>query len=352
MSMLKHIATILVVLLSIIGPAGASAPVKSIMWAEKLQRYADRPPTEWGMEYWIQVDKEAALEAFQSVVSKYGPDGRAYAGLARCQTELGYYRNALQSYKAAQRLLPGHKSTRHEILNVQEYLHVADFVKGHIPKDSTVLQVKRWSVDRNQHFWACLSSVKKKWDFGGSWQYSNIRLTIVNKQNGKFRLFWQSDKLGSGALGTDYNDFNVVGLLVINLSGEGLPQIMIQKTITGASAAPTHLDIFAWRNGRIIKLIGVSSELPFTYHDFNHDDCIEICGYHTIGYGLAHAEQPYWKDIYAYKSGYYQLANGDFPKQYKDLSCEIRQALKKYPSDWELLKYKRIVNRITHKVGR
>ena len=352
MGMLKHMAIILVVLLSIISPAGASAPVKSILWAEKLQRFANRPPTEWGMGYWIQVDKEAALEAFQRVISKYGPDGRAYAGLARCQTELGDYCNALQSYKATQRLLPGHKAIRNEIGSIQEYLRVADYLKSHISKDSTILQVKRWLVDQNQQLWACLSAIKKPFDDYGWWEYSNIRLTIVSKQNGKVRVFWQSDKLGFCMPDTEFMDFNVVGLLIINLTGEKLPQILIQKTITGASAAPTHLNIFAWRNGEVTKLIGVASELPFTYHDFDHNGRIEICGYHTIGYELCHAEQPYWTDIYSYKNGCYQLANGDFPKQYKELSREIRQALKKYPSDWELLKYKRIVNRIARNARR
>lgn len=346
--MLKHIIIVLIVI-SAITPAQAAAPLKSILWAEKLQRYGNRPPTEWGMGYWIQMDQEVALRAFQRIISKYGPDGRAYAGLARCQTELGDYRNALQSYRASQRLLPGHKAIRNEIGRIQEYLRVADYLKSHISKDSTVLQVKRWPVDQNQQLWACLSAIKKPFDDYGWWEYSNIRLTIVSKQNGNFRLFWQSDKLGSSAFDSD---FNVVGLLVINLSGEKLPQIMIQKTIIGASAAPTHLDIFALRTGRIIKLIGASSELPFTYHDFDHNGRIEICGYHTIGYELCHAEQPYWTDVYSYKNGCYQLANGDFPKQYKELSREIRQALKKYPSDWELLKYKRIVNRIARNARR
>lgn len=70
------------------------------------------------------------------------------------------------------------------------------------------------------------------------------------------------------------------------------------------------------------------------------DHCrYEIINDHAIGYDLAHYEQPRWTNIYAYKNGTYQLANGDFPDEFRSLYSEISKQLKAHPSDPELLKY-------------
>jgi hypothetical protein len=177
--------------------------------------------------------------------------------------------------------------------------------------------------------------------------YSDIKLTIVRKHGRELQTFWQSGRLGYP--GFDEGRYNVPYLACTDLAAESVPQLVVHMMIIGASAAPSRLEVFSWRGRQVKKILDIDSECPFIVRDFNRDGRYEICSYHPVGYELCHAEQPRWEDIYAYKNGSYQLANGDFPKEYNDLASEIGDALKRHPNDWELLKYSGIVNKIQHR---
>jgi hypothetical protein len=160
-----------------------------------------------------------------------------------------------------------------------------------------------------------------------------------------YRKVWQSGRLRDPRLGLE-GALSDVQLYVLDLTGDGVSEAAVWKLFMGASWMPSHVDVFAWRGHRLVKILGVSSSEPIWIEDLHHDGRYEIGNYYEIGLDLAHCEQPLWTDIYAYRQRQYVLANEDFPQEFQGRVEELRELLKCYPWDPEILEYLGILHEI------
>lgn len=99
------------------------------------------------------------------------------------------------------------------------------------------------------------------------------------------------------------------------------------------------MEIFTLGKGVLINSFGVESNWPIWIQDINHDGRCEIGTYHEIGETMDHASQPVWMDIYAYKNGKYQLADADFPSEFRGWPVQLKQALHAHPGDPDILRH-------------
>lgn len=316
--------------------AGAKTPEASIKWAEEwlaraeFDRQSSQPyPTQWTLR--------EAEKGFSNILTKYGiDDGRAWAGLARSQAGLGKYDKSVNSYKKALSILPGHQNLRKELDTVIKQQAIAKSVSTQLPEGEEALQAVPYPVPGEKNLWAVLTG-KVVWDREQlSWPgISNCRLTLFRGEPQSLKELWNIRI--SGHLGSE--DFNFVYLHIKDITGDDIPEMVLPEVIIGGSWVPSHIDIFTWRSGGVIKLLGASSDMPVKVKDLDHNGTYEVIAEHAIGLSLAHYEQPRWLYTYAYKDGTYQLAEKDFPEVYRDLNKEVRARLKEYPDDYELLFY-------------
>jgi tetratricopeptide (TPR) repeat protein len=316
----------------------AKAPEKTVQWADRLLATANRPVSQWGSDCRLPWDALDANGAYLHAILKYGRDARLYAGLARSQMLLGEYSNAVRNFQSSLKLSPRDKVLKKELDLAALSESVSKLAIESLPKGHKVIRALRYS-DRKGLVWLVLSAIHQKGPFD---EYSDIRLTVLQKRSNQLKKLWQSDELARAQL--DYA--NIVSLSLEDITADGKPEILVPLTFIGASWTPSYLAVYKWQNGKMRKLLGVSSELALTISDFNHDGRYEINNWHVVGWNLCHAEQPYWIDIYAYKNGAYQLADADFPWRYRELAAYIKKCLKKYPNDWELLKYQGVIYQI------
>lgn len=329
-------------LISIFIPVSArSVPESSFRWAERILAQASTPPTSPDYTWTYRLDCIDAEQAFTEVLRKYGPNGRAYLGLGRSQMLLGKYPQAVQSFEQAVRLSPSSQA-KQGLSDVQTLASVAEWARE---DGKSVLQVVRYPVPGDEAYWLVLSArVEKRPDL---WPlHSDARLMLVGGLPGQLRRVWTSEILGYP--GNTDGEFDDLGVHVVEMTGGGTPEVVIPELFIGGSWAPSHLDVFAWQNGQIVKVLGASSHIPLDVKDLNHDGAYEAITYTAIGWDLSHAEQPRWPDVYAWKRDHYELANGDFPSEYAGMYRDIRDALSRHPTDRELLAYMGDVYRIRH----
>ncbi|MCX6344306.1 MAG: hypothetical protein NT018_04440 [Armatimonadetes bacterium] len=319
--------------------AAAKVPEKTLHWADRLLATANRPFSQWSGDCRRPWDALDAKDAYLQAIKKYGRDARLLTGLARSQMLLGEYSDAVRNYQNALQLTPRDKKLNNELGLVVLSESVSKLAIESLPKSHKVIRALRYP-DQKGMVWFVLSAVHQEGHFDD--EYSDIRLTVFQKRSSQLKKLWQSDALHHSQL----DSANIISLLLEDITADGEPDILVPAIFVGGSWAPSYLAVFRWHNGKMRKLLGVSSDLPLIISDFNHDGRYEINNWHVVGWNLSHAEQPYWTNIYAYKNDKYQLANGDFPRQYRELAADIKQRLKTYPNDWELLKYQGIICQI------
>ena len=321
----------LVALATAINAAGP-VPTSSLRWAEGLLHRSSSPPTSWLYDPMTRVCLRDAEYAFWRIVTNYDPSARACAGLARCQELQGKYEKAVRSFELAGPLGP---STHKELEEARLCVRLKSVASAQLPEEHTVLRVLR-CPDQANH-WLVLSSRLQKDD--QNWPtYSDVRLTLFKGELELPRKLWQSAALGFP--GNSDGRFNDLQAYILDLNGDGVQEVVIPEVAQGAWWSPSHIDIFAFRDGRMEKLLGASAYFPVDLRDLNNDGSYEVIVKTAyVGWGLATAEMPVWFDIYAYKDGYYQLADWRFPRQYDEPCRKMRAALAKHPRDYGLLKY-------------
>lgn len=286
-------------------------------------------------------DLKEAEEAFRRVIAKYGGTARAYVGLGECQLRSGDYGAAVNSFRKALKLSSSHAAARAGHQRVSQRLRIARSVSPQISKGSKVIQIQRFTPGKSNRLWTILSAeISDVRD--AVHPFSDVRLTLFKKAQRGYRKVWQSDRLKDPQ--HDIDAFSDVQLYVLDLTGDGVPEVAVWKVFRGASWMPSHLDVFAWRRNRLTKILGAGSSFPLWIEDINHDGRYEIGNYYEIGWDMP--GQPLWTDIYACKHGQYMLANRDFPKEFRGWTKKLREVLKDYPDDPEILKYLGIVHEI------
>jgi|GEM_PF-3688014 len=325
--------------------AFAKVPQKSLHWAERLLATANLPLTKCDNPYMHDWDAMNAEDAYKQVIHKYGMDTRLYAGLADSQMLLGKYKDAVKNYQSALKLSQKNKSLKIKLDLAIQSDYMSKLVLSSLQKNHKVVRILRIS-DSSGIVWLVLSAIRNK-GYNGN---DDIRLTVFRVISNQPVLLWQSEKLCYSS--PDLTEASSVQLTLEDITGDKEPEIIVPTSFSGVSWTPSHIAIFRWQNGKMHKLLGVRSDTPLVISDLDHNGRYEVIGEHCIGSSMGHAGMPSWKDIYEYKNGIFQLADGDFPNQYRDLAIKIRQKLRKYPSDWSLFKYQGIIHQIQHNSSR
>jgi tetratricopeptide (TPR) repeat protein len=280
---------------------------------------------------------------FYHAINKYGPNARAYQDLAESQNLLGKYDKSLISLEYAAKLNPSDLALRNKIRQAKRLLEVRDLASAGLPDNHVVLRVASSPYTRNSESWLVLSANETKDD--QNWTtYTDVRLNVFNNIHGQMRSVYQSTTLGFPGFAD--GEFNHIRLFLVDLNGDGLKEIAIPMQKQGAWWSPSHLDIFGDRNDSLVHLIGMNSSFPVKVVDINKDGKYEMISESFIGADISHAEQPWWRDIYAWKNSTYQLANGDFPHAFDAMRSEIKGLLRRYPHDFDLWLYLGIVDQI------
>jgi tetratricopeptide (TPR) repeat protein len=312
---------------------------RALRWAERKLKRVFQLPTRQASA----LSPKEAAEAFEAVLEKYGDLPRAYIGLAKCDLRSGDVTGAMRSLGQAIRLLRSDVSSRRECLEARRLLWVLRAASIQVPGGHRPLQIQRFNAPVGIPLWAVLSATVETGDPSGM-KFVKPRLTLFRLRQGHYRKIWQSDVLRDPRLKA--GAFDAVALYVADLTGDGVPEAIVEEVFLGGSWAPSHLDVFAWRRQRLVKILGVSSSQPVWIEDLDHDGRYEIGNYYNIGWDMSHAEQPYWTDIYAYERGHYVLANAAFPREFRGWLRRLRSVLKWHPGDFEILKYKGIAHDI------
>lgn len=337
--------------------ASGGTSESSLDWADRILTKAMLPPTttvesseatEWPITGAPRYDLRRAEFAYGGILAKYGPSVRAYVGLARSRMGQGRYATAVRSYQSALDLSPGAPKVRDELDLAQRSARVAASARTLLPKSHTVLRTLLFPVDRTRELWLVLSGrideASEDLVHAATFDGADFRLTLVEGTGTGVRSIRQSAQLGFP--GNTEGEFNDVQLYVMDITGDGIPEVVIPEVFVGADWIPSHLDVFAWRDGRLFHALGVKSDMPVELRDIDGDGSYEAVNSHAIGRSLCHADQPLWTDIFAYRDGSYHIANDRFPGQFNRLRAEIRRLLRQHPSDPELLKYLGVAEQI------
>ncbi|MCK4325104.1 MAG: tetratricopeptide repeat protein [Armatimonadetes bacterium] len=309
------------------------------------------PPTTTDRHFFPYHHLEDAEEIWRDVVQEHSTLPRAWFALGRCQMRLGKYEAAVNSFEQTLNLAPGHAAAEAGQQRARELLQVAQTVQPQLPTGQQVIQLDELKVGKPKEWWLTLCGKVSEREFSDE-RFSDVHLNLYRETGQRLTRTWQYRLRGhahsSGVLDMRFGD---VQFYVLDLTADGVPEVVAGEVAYGASWAPSHLAVFTWRGGRLSKILGVSSSFPAWIEDVNGDGCYEIRNLYNIGWSMSHAEMPYWSDIYAYKRGRHVLANEDFPDEFEDWADKLQRVLEKHPDDWEILKYLGIVHEIEGRPG-
>ncbi len=304
----------------------------SLRWAEKL---AIDPSNPTRCIEDMRCGPSNAEDAFQWLLVKYGPNAESYNGVARSRMQLGNYTGAQMAYERSLALSPGNPTVAQELQTCLTLVHVAEQITPMLPEGHSLLRVCPVPGQDQASYWVALSARVEQKDNG----YSHITLTMVKVTAGFYTKQTQILLPGFYYREIDNDGYSGVQLCVIDITCDGIPEVVIHANYSGGSWSPSHLLIYRWQSNQLVKLLGVSSDEPLSVTDLGHDGRYEIINKHAVGWLMCHAAQPRWTNIYAYKNGTYQLANGDYPLEFTELQMDIQEQLREFPHDPELLQY-------------
>src|SRR5262249_43284215 len=134
-------------------------------------------------------------------------------------------------------------------------------------------------------------------------------------------------------------DFDEIQLLAFDLTGDGIPEIIVHNIHYGASWTPSHMAVFAWRQEKLANILQLDSGVPLDIENLKKNGRYQIINTYEIG-NMYHAAQPRWSDIYAYKNGRFVQSNRDYPEEFRHWKTDLKKTLEDFPKDkavWEHL---------------
>jgi tetratricopeptide (TPR) repeat protein len=318
-------------------PATPEKAAPSLDWAERylgtmpdrLARLSEGLARDEDLSW----ECEDAEDAFKSILLKYGASARAYAGLAECRLRLGKYAAADQAFRLALLWPPADSRARAGLLRADTLWRVYLAVRSLLPDSYKVIYLRPYPVVPGNCLWAVLYGKGEEEDR----QCKSVHLALYAKSGRTYRAVWRS-----GVLKDTYHQFEQdyyfygVQMFVCRLIGEDAPQIIVHEVSPGGSWEPSHIDVFTWRQGRLVNILQVGGSMPLWVEDLKRDGRYEIGNYYEIGVSMSHAEQPRWSDIYAYRNGRYVLANRDFPEAFTHWLTDLRDTLSRHPDDYAI----------------
>lgn len=320
------------------------APESSLRWAENLLAKAS-PHLNRSHDILPDLPRRYlrdAANAFRRILAKYGPNPRAYMGLGEAQIQLGKYANAAQSFGEAAAMTKKNEKARWRKGEAERFAQIASFALKVLPKGESVVRVLYFPA-AGKGSWLVLSAETIYANDAMDYYYRamHVRLSVFKESASQIRRVWRSDQIRYSDSHGFYGEleFTDLQLYLIDLTGDGIPEVVVSGMCLGASWVPSHTEVFDWRKGRMVCLLRADSVLGLDLSDLNHDGKYEATTMYEVGVDMCHAEQPCWQDIYAYKDGRYVLADSDFPKEYSGFCKKLQRTLKRYPNDVELPKY-------------
>jgi tetratricopeptide (TPR) repeat protein len=320
-------------------PAGTKQSDAALDWAGRLLgKVPDRPLRRddgWDVYQWRW---EEAEEAFRDIVLKHGGSARAYAGLGECRLRQGLYASADHAYRLALLWSPDEAAAHTGLTNADALWRVSREAEALLPAGCKVIFVRPYPVETGKTLWAVLYGnhyVEENGPRHGIWNH--IHLALYAESGPNLRAIWRSGVLNDTY--HDLNEFNALQMFVCRLTGESAPQIVVHEIGLGGSWEPSHIDVFTWRQGRLVSILQVGGSMPLWVEDLKHDGRYEILNAYEIGATMYHAAQPRWSDIYAYRNGRYVQANRDFPEEFTHWLKDLPDTLRRFPNDEEILRF-------------
>jgi hypothetical protein len=318
-------------------PAGTKQSDAALDWAGRLLgKASDRPVQSddgWDVYQW---GWEEAEEAFRDIVLKYGGSARAYAGLGESRLRQGLYAPSDHAFRMALLWSPDEAAAHTGLAAADTLWRISREVEARLPDGYCVLFVRPYPVEKDTHLWAVLYGMHGE-DGSSRGNWDHLHLALYEENGPNLHAVWRS-----GVLNDTYhnlNEFGAVQMFVCCLTGESVPQIVVHKVVLGASWEPSHIDVFTWRQGRLVNILQVGGSMPLWVEDLKHDGRYEILNLYEIGVTMYHAAQPRWSDIYAYRNGRYVLANWDFPEEFTHWLNDLPDTLRRFPNDEEILRF-------------
>jgi len=325
------LALCLVLALTGVSAAEAASELSLAQAERELEAAAGLPAKEdRGAAQWRSHTKQLE-QAFRAAAAQN--PGRAHAGLGRCQVLLGRYGEAVTSYRKALKAVPRQSAAAADLNRARELAAIARTARPLLPKGSVVVQIAPFPVEHGKLWFVLSAELEPKKPWSDDEFYRDARLRLFRDTAHGLAQAWRSEVLQVESGPGWTNDLRMYVL------EEVPPKVIVGEVFYGAGWAPAHLDVFAWKEGRLAKAFALDSAESFWIQDLNDDGRHEIGGFRQIGCGLAIAEMPRWSDIYAYEGEAYVLANERFPKEFARIGEEIRQRLEEHPDNYELLKY-------------
>jgi len=317
---------------------------RAIRWAERLLAKAPATLRRGKDRCLIPHTLLNAEAGFNGVIAKYGATARAYRGLGQCQLRLGKYEGAVQSFERALTLSPSDGAAKAGRDRARQLLKVAQSAKPGLPAGNTVIQAEAWPTHADPELWLVLSAEVTD---GAMDRLSDVHLSVMRRSGPGHEVLWRSEALRDPRW--DGRGFMDVQVCRLSPASYRTPHVAVWEVCSGGSWAPSHVEVLAWRNGRMTKILGVRSSEPLWIEDLDGDGWSEIGNCYEIGRYMSHAEQPRWTDVYAYRNGPWALANRHFPNEFRGWTTKLQSVLKEYPDDGHIRWYLRYAQEIVRK---
>jgi hypothetical protein len=318
----------------------------SLAWAERLLASIPEPPLKGDL-----ADSHRGLddleEAFKDILAKYGPAVRTYAGLARCRARMSRYEATAHAVRLALLWSPSNPIIEVLLAQTDRLAEVRRSITRLLPAGNTVIRIQPYPSNAGPERWAILYGRHQGEDYDRD--YEQVHLALYAEQGRSYRLLCRSNRLIDSQFPDNRGDidgFDHLSLYVCRLTGNRLPEILVHEVSPGGTWIPSHVDLFTLHNNRLARILDLSSSQPLWLEDLRHNGTYQVRNVYEIGAHIFHAAQPRWSDIYAYKRDRFVLADGDYPEQFAQWPARLRETLKRFPDDPEILGYLKVTDAI------
>ena len=306
-----------------------SVTTGSLRWAQSYLAAASSPQKV------DMLSANCAIEAYTSILAKYGPNSEAFTGLARSYMQSGDYTKAQDAYEKSLALTPN-DSVYNELQTCITTIHKAEQIAPLLPNKHVIIQLRRFTCD-NRCYWITVSGLKYPNPFISELsEYHHVTLSLVPDDLSAVAIIYSCPEPGIN----DDDEIDVARLFAVDIDSDGNQEAVLSGFSVGGDSQPSRLSIYRIRQNKLQKMFGGDTIAPIHVTDLNGDTKYEVIYYERIEADLCIADQPYWKRIYALHQGVYRLANSQFPAEYNDLYQTINDRLLDHPHDVVLLEYR------------
>ncbi len=277
-----------------------------------------------------------ARDAYLALAARGSDPARAYRGAAEAERRLGHYDQAAALLRRAMKAAPADHRAEQDLARLQPLLDARAAIRKVLPATRTITRLRLYPVGGTR-YWAVLHGRAGE-KLEGLTQPSGMRLSLFTAPP-SIRQVGPDIPLVDARREGVAQDYRGVECCAIDMTGDGVPELAVHELSYGGSWKPSQMEVYAWRNGRLARILQVQSSLPVCLEDIDHNGTYQVRNRYEIGGDMCHAEQPRWSDVYAYRNGRFVIANRSYPRAFAEWPDELRKKLRKYPGDPEIRAY-------------